>query len=64
MHKEADLLNRKSDVRTRECQVLECTCEAPIKSGIRDRVAAISGELLFGVNWSEAGIAVGHVCTV
>lgn len=64
MHEETYFLQRKIYVGTSECQVPKCTGKFSIKSRIRDRWACVGRKFLFGINWSQAWVAVGHVCSV
>jgi hypothetical protein len=60
MHMKAQLLNRISDVRPSEGEVLESTSKTPVRGGIRHRVPLGLRQLALRVNWSGAGVAIGH----
>jgi hypothetical protein len=50
MHMKAQLLNRISDVRSSEGEVLESTSKTPVCGGIRHRVPLGLGHLALRVN--------------
>jgi hypothetical protein len=60
MHMKAQLLNRISDVRPSEAEVLESTNETPVRGGIRHPVPLGLRQLVLHVNWSGTGVAIGH----
>jgi hypothetical protein len=60
MHMKAQLLNHISDVRPSEGEVLESTRETPVRGGIRHPVPVGLRQLALRVNWSRAGVAIGH----
>jgi hypothetical protein len=56
----AQLLNRISDVRPSEGEVLESTSETPVRGGIRHPVPLGLRQLALRVNRSGAGFTVGR----
>jgi hypothetical protein len=60
MHMKAQLLNCISDVRPSEGEVLESTRETLVHCGIRHLVPVGLRQLALRVNWSGAGVAIGH----
>jgi hypothetical protein len=60
----AQLLNRISDVRASESEVLKSIGKTPVRGGIRHRGPLSLRHLALRVNWSGAGVAVGHPCSL
>jgi hypothetical protein len=58
----ADLLDGIGDVRPGEGEVLESSCQTPVRSRVRNRSALLRRELALGVHWSGGGLTVSYPC--
>jgi hypothetical protein len=61
VHMEAHLLDGVGDVRPRESEVLERSCQAPVRCRVCYQGPVVLKELRLSVNRRGAGLAVGHV---
>jgi hypothetical protein len=50
MHVKTDLLDGVRNVWARECQILQCTCDAAVGQGVVNGSASLGGELCLGVH--------------
>jgi hypothetical protein len=57
---EAHLLDSVGDVRPKEGELLERTCQAPVRHRVVDLGSVVLRELRLSVDRRGAGLAVGH----
>jgi hypothetical protein len=64
MHEETHLLDRIGQIRTSECEVLKCTGEAPVETGVMAWRTISGGEFGLSVYGGGDGVAIEHLGTV